>query len=65
VSWVVRLHKEGLLTNALSSQLPADSSLALHLLVMIMGVAQTSVLCTAEQLGLRHVLTLSGKVHDE
>ena len=32
---------------------------------MIIGVAQTSVLCTAAQLGLRHVLTLSGKVHDE
>jgi hypothetical protein len=29
-----------------------ESSLAQHLLVMIMGVAQTSVLCTAAQLGL-------------
>src|SRR2546428_2198090 len=44
--------KESLMTNAVSSQLPADSSLAQRLLVMIMGVAQTSVLCTAAQLGL-------------
>ena len=35
-----------------SSQLPTESSLAQHLLVMIMGVAQTAVLCTAAQLGL-------------
>ena len=40
------------MTNALSSQLPAESSLAQHLLVMIMGVAQTAVLGTAAQLGL-------------
>ena len=53
------------MTNALSSQLFSDNSLLQHLLVMIMGVAQTSVLSTAAQLGLRHVLTLSGKVHDE
>jgi hypothetical protein len=56
---------EGRMTNALSSQLFSDNSLLQHLLVMIMGVAQTSVLSTAAQLGLRHVLTLSGKVHDE
>jgi hypothetical protein len=31
---------------------PTDSSLAQHLLVMAFGVAQTSVLCTAAQLGL-------------
>jgi hypothetical protein len=40
------------MTNAVSLQLPAESSLAQHLLVMIMGVAQTAVLCTAAQLGL-------------
>ena len=40
------------MTNAVSSQLPTESALAQHLLVMIMGVAQTSVLCTAAQLGL-------------
>ena len=40
------------MTNALSSQLSSDSSLAQHLLIMIMGGAQTSVLCTTAQLGL-------------
>ena len=40
------------MTNALSSQLPSDSALAQHLQVMILGVAQTSVLCAAAQLGL-------------
>jgi hypothetical protein len=40
------------MTDTLSSQPLADSALAQHLLVMIMGVAQTSVLCTAAQLGL-------------
>ena len=53
------------MTTALVSQLFSDSSLLQRLLVMVMGVAQTSVLCTAAQLGLRHVLTLSGKVNDE
>src|SRR6266542_2660340 len=40
------------MTNDISTQSPADSSLAQHLLVMALGVAQTSVLCTAAQLGL-------------
>jgi hypothetical protein len=40
------------MTDAVSSQPLADSALAQHLLVMIMGVAQTAVLCTAAQLGL-------------
>ncbi len=50
----VRLHtqKESLMTNDILTQSPADSSLAQHLLVMAFGVAQTSVLCTAAQLGL-------------
>ena len=38
------------MTDALSSQPLVDSALAQHLLVMIMGVAQTSVLYTAAQL---------------
>ncbi len=40
------------MTNDILTQSPADSSLAQHLLVMALGVAQTSVLCTAAQLGL-------------
>ena len=40
------------MANAMSSQLPSDSALAQHLQVMILGVAQTSVLCAAAQLGL-------------
>jgi hypothetical protein len=40
------------MTNDISTQSPTDSSLAQHLLVMVLGVAQTSVLCTAAQLGL-------------
>ena len=40
------------MTNDTLTPSPADSSLALHLLSMALGVAQTSVLCTAAQLGL-------------
>ena len=40
------------MTNDILTQSPPDSSLAQHLLVMALGVAQTSVLCTAAQLGL-------------
>ena len=40
------------MTNDILTPSPADSSLAQHLLVMAFGVAQTSVLCTAAQLGL-------------
>ena len=40
------------MTNDLVTQSPTDSSLAQHLLSMALGVAQTSVLCTAAQLGL-------------
>jgi hypothetical protein len=40
------------MTNDPLSQSPGDSSLALHLLSMALGVAQTAVLCTAAQLGL-------------
>jgi hypothetical protein len=40
------------MTNDTLTQSPADSSLAQHLLGMALGVAQTSVLCTAAQLGL-------------
>ena len=40
------------MTDALSSPFPLDSSLAQHLQVMILGAAQTSVLCVAAQLGL-------------
>lgn len=40
------------MTNDTLTQSPADSSLALHLLSMALGVAQTAVLCTAAQLGL-------------
>ena len=40
------------MTNDILTQSPSDSSLAQHLLVMALGVAQTSVLCTAAQLGL-------------
>jgi orsellinic acid C2-O-methyltransferase len=39
------------MTDAVSSPPLADSALAQHLLVMIMGVAQTSMLWTAAQLG--------------
>lgn len=40
------------MTNDIVTPSPTDSSLAQHLLVMAFGVAQTSVLCTAAQLGL-------------
>ena len=40
------------MTNDPVTQSPGDSSLALHLLSMALGVAQTAVLCTAAQLGL-------------
>ena len=40
------------MTNDILTQPPADSSLAQHLLVMTLGVAQTHVLCVAAQLGL-------------
>ena len=40
------------MTNDLSTPSPAEGSLAQHLLVMALGVAQTAVLCTAAQLGL-------------
>jgi len=40
------------MTNDILTPSPPDSSLAQHLLVMAFGVAQTSVLCTAAQLGL-------------
>jgi Dimerisation domain/O-methyltransferase domain len=40
------------MTNDIVTQSPTDSSLAQHLLVMGLGIAQTSVLCTAAQLGL-------------
>jgi hypothetical protein len=40
------------MTNDPLTQSPGDSSLALHLLSMALGVAQTAVLCTAAQLGL-------------
>jgi hypothetical protein len=40
------------MTNDTLTQSPPDSSLAQRLLVMALGVAQTSVLCTAAQLGL-------------
>ena len=40
------------MTNDPVTQSPRDSSLALHLLSMALGVAQTAVLCTAAQLGL-------------
>jgi hypothetical protein len=40
------------MSNDTLSQAPADSSLAQHLMVMVLGVAQTAVLCTAAQLGL-------------
>jgi hypothetical protein len=40
------------MANDISTQSPADSALAQHLLVVALGVAQTSVLCTAAQLGL-------------
>jgi len=40
------------MTNDTLTQSPAESSLAQHLLSMVLGVAQTAVLCTAAQLGL-------------
>jgi len=40
------------MTNDLLTPSPTESSLAQHLLVMALGVAQTAVLCTAAQLGL-------------
>jgi len=40
------------MTNDPVTQSPGDSSLALHLLSMALGVGQTAVLCTAAQLGL-------------
>ena len=40
------------MTHDIVTPSPAESSLAQHLLVMAFGVAQTSVLCTAAQLGL-------------
>ena len=40
------------MTNDLSAPSPAEGSLAQHLLVMALGVAQTAVLSTAAQLGL-------------
>jgi hypothetical protein len=43
--------RDGFMTNDPVTQSPANSSLALHLLSMALGVAQTAV-CTAAQLGL-------------